>query len=192
MIRRFYLIWSRRNKEFTIKRLLKRIWHFWGIVKIFANVEFLVKKGAVVGEYTVVSKCKITGSKRNLIVGEDCSLVGVDISLHDQVVIGDHVVINPGVVILTASHDLSDPEWKHKRSAVVLHDYCWVATGAIILPGVSIGRGAVVGAGSVVRSDVPDYSIAVGNPAKIVEFKRVENLRYSPTSYVAQYEAWIS
>ena len=48
-------------------------------------------------------------------------------------------------------------------------EYAWVGAGATILPGVCIGRHAIVGAGSVVTKDVPDYAVAVGNPAKVIK-----------------------
>ena len=50
-----------------------------------------------------------------------------------------------------------------------IREYAWVGAGATILPGVCIGRHAIVGAGSVVTKDVPDYAVAVGNPAKVIK-----------------------
>lgn len=52
---------------------------------------------------------------------------------------------------------------------VLIREYAWVGAGATILPGVYIGRHAIVGAGSVVTKDVPDYAVAVGNPAKVIK-----------------------
>ena len=52
---------------------------------------------------------------------------------------------------------------------VLIREYAWVGAGATILPGVCIGRHAIVGAGSVVTKDVPDYAVAVGNPAKVIK-----------------------
>jgi len=60
-----------------------------------------------------------------------------------------------------------------------------------LLPGVHIGRGAVVGAGAVVSRDVPEFAVAVGNPAKIMTKKRTERLEYAPVDFVAEYEAWL-
>ncbi len=191
MLGRFLDVWKCRNREITLKNVVKRIWHFPGLCKIFLNVEILSLKGASIGRFSVILKCIVHGDKRKFIVGEDCSIVGANISLHDSVIIEDHVVVNPGVVILTASHGISDPEWKHKMAPVVLKKYCWVATGAMILPGVTIGEGAVVGAGCVVRSDVPDFTVVTGNPAKESKVERVKELKYSPTAHVAQYEAWL-
>lgn len=52
---------------------------------------------------------------------------------------------------------------------VLIREYAWVGAGATILSGVCIGRHAIVGAGSVVTKDVPDYAVAVGNPAKVIK-----------------------
>ena len=60
-----------------------------------------------------------------------------------------------------------------------------------ILPGVRIGRGAVVGAGAVVSRDVPDHGIVVGNPARLLDRRRVEELNYSPVANLALFEAWL-
>ena len=70
---------------------------------------------------------------------------------------------------------------------VLIREYAWVGAGATILPGVCIGRHAIVGAGSVVTKDVPDYAVAVGNPAKVIKMldkekisgrtKKMENMK---------------
>ncbi|CAN8141322.1 hypothetical protein THIOSC13_540005 [uncultured Thiomicrorhabdus sp.] len=112
--------------------------------------------------------------------------------MHDKVTIGNKVVLNYGVILLTASHSLSDPKWRHKSAPITIKDYAWVATNAIILPGVTIGRGAVIGAGAVVRESVPDYAIVTGNPAQVVEGRvRTETLDYSPVLFNAPFEAWV-
>ena len=55
------------------------------------------------------------------------------------------------------------------RSFVKIEDDCWIASNAVILAGVTVGKGAVVAAGSIVTKDVPPYSIVGGNPAKIIK-----------------------
>ena len=54
---------------------------------------------------------------------------------------------------------------------VIIGDYVWIGRRVIVLPGVQIGKGAVVGAGSIVSKDIPDYAVAVGNPAKVVKYR---------------------
>ena len=74
---------------------------------------------------------------------------------------------------------------------IVIDDYAWIATGAMITSGVHVGRGAVVGAGAVVREDVPDGAVVVGNPAQIVSTARPSELDYSPVRLCAPLEAWL-
>jgi acetyltransferase-like isoleucine patch superfamily enzyme len=90
------------------------------------------------------------------------SLAGVEI------VIGNDVALGPHVRIFTATHDYTTYDLKDVAQSVNVEDNAWVGGGAIILPGVTIGRGAIVGAGSVVTKDIPAFSVAVGNPARVV------------------------
>lgn len=124
-------------------------------------------------------------------VGEESFVGRAELAAHAAIRIGRRACINDGVRVLTASHDLSDPAWKSFAKPIIIKDYAWVATDAILLPGVTIGTGAVVGAGAVVSKDVPDFSIAAGNPARLLEKRRVEPLNYSPTRNLALFEAWL-
>ncbi len=92
--------------------------------------------------------------------------------------LGDGVVIAPHVTFYTRTHYYDGPllealpfDNKMICLPIVIGDYVWIASDVIILPGVTIGRGAVVGAGAVVSKDIPDYAVAVGNPAKVVKFR---------------------
>jgi maltose O-acetyltransferase len=83
--------------------------------------------------------------------------------------IGDNVGLSPEVMILAGTHDVNDPEFKDSEVgpwAVTIDDYVWVGARAIIMPGVTVGRGAVVAAGAVVTKDVPPLTIVAGVPAK--------------------------
>ena len=125
-----------------------------------------------------------------LTVGNESFIGRVHIALHDRVNVAGRVCINDGVKLLTASHDVSDSGWPTITSPIVISDYVWIATNAIILPGVCIGRGAVVGAGAVVSKNVVPGSIVVGNPARPVGTTRNDVLDYSPTDRVALFSAW--
>lgn len=89
------------------------------------------------------------------------------------ITIGDNVQIAANVQLISNNHD------PYERmiltcKPVVIEDGAWIGAGATILPGVRVGKHAIVGAMAVVTKDVPDYGVAVGNPAKVVKFLEPE------------------
>lgn len=91
-----------------------------------------------------------------------------------KLLIGNNVNISTEVQIWTLEHDAHDPNFRDKGADVVIEDYVWIGSRAIILPGVRLGRGAVIAAGSVVRKDVPAMSIVAGMPAKEIGKRKAE------------------
>ena len=89
----------------------------------------------------------------------------------NEVHIGNHVIIGPVVQIYTAAHLLQAKpriEGLEVAKPIVIEDNVWLRGGAILLPGVRIGRNAVVGAGAVVPRNVPPNTVVVGNPARVI------------------------
>jgi maltose O-acetyltransferase len=107
----------------------------------------------------------------NIICGENVyfnvNCVVLDVC---HVTIGSNVFCAPAVQIYTATHPLDAVLRRSKENGkpVTIGDDCWIGGGAIICPGVTIGSRCVIGAGSVVTRDIPDDSLAVGNPAKVI------------------------
>lgn len=89
----------------------------------------------------------------------------------NKVQIGHHTMIGPNVQIYTAAHELLAEEriqgWEVAKP-ISIEDRVWIGGGAILLPGVSIGRNAVVGAGAVVSRNVPANMVVAGNPARVI------------------------
>lgn len=85
-----------------------------------------------------------------------------------SVTIGQDVDIGAETHIWTLEHDPNDPDHGTQGGPVTIEDHVWIATRVTILPGVTIGRGAVVACGSVVTKDVPDNAIVAGVPAKVI------------------------
>ena len=92
------------------------------------------------------------------------------------ITIEDNAMIAANVQLISNNHDPYDL-CTLTCKPVLIREYAWVGAGATILPGVCIGRHAIVGAGSVVTKDVPDYAVAVGNPAKVIKMLDKENFR---------------
>lgn len=90
--------------------------------------------------------------------------------------IGENAVIAYDAIIWTLHHDYNSLYFENKGGAVSIGKFCWICSRAIILPGVSIGDGAVVASGAVVTKDVPAYAIVGGVPARIIG--RRENKQY--------------
>lgn len=93
--------------------------------------------------------------------------------------IGDAVSVSPDVVVLTASHRVDDPSFRVETRPVVIEDNVWIGTRATILPGVTLGRGAVVCAGAVVTRDVAPLAIVAGVPARPVGERPADAAAYS-------------
>ena len=85
--------------------------------------------------------------------------------------IGDKVMFGPNVVIATANHPIN-PELRARglqyNKEVYIGENTWIGAGVIIVPGIRIGKNCVIGAGSVVTKDIPDDSLAVGNPCRVL------------------------
>ncbi|MGN0193670.1 MAG: acyltransferase [Pseudoramibacter sp.] len=84
------------------------------------------------------------------------------------VTIEEHVMIAANAQIITNNHDPYDLQILTCRP-ILIKDHAWIGAGATILPGVCVGRHAVVGAGAVVTKDVPDFAVVVGSPAKVIK-----------------------
>jgi acetyltransferase-like isoleucine patch superfamily enzyme len=137
--------------------------HFFGVTigsstAIHWRTVFFAPDGVTIGDHSIV--------------GNDCFLDG-----RRTLAIGRNVNISGHVQIYTLEHDPQDPDFGVKGGAVIIRDRAYIGTRALILPGVTIGLGAVVAAGAVVTKDVPDYTIVGGVPAKPIG-SRTENLRY--------------
>jgi acetyltransferase-like isoleucine patch superfamily enzyme len=99
--------------------------------------------------------------------------------------IGHDVSIGPNATILTLGHDPQSADLADRGADVVIGDRVWIGYGALILPGVKLGEGAVVGAGAVVTKNVEPFAIVAGNPARKIG-ERNKDLRYQ-----LNYNPWL-
>jgi maltose O-acetyltransferase len=192
----FIYLWTNRAKFPVTSAKFYRAWgkrffSFPELVRRNKKRRALVKNGATIHETAEIGGLKVDGPKQLLSVGASTFIGQAYIALHDQVQIGKKVCINDGVQILTGSHSVTEPDWRNTQAMIVIEDFVWIGTGAIILPGVRLGHGSVIGAGAVVSKSVPKSAIVVGNPAKSIQKTRCENLNYNPCEFLAENRAWL-
>lgn len=131
------------------------------------------RNGAQIGGGVIMPMSLAKKMNSNCKIGDHVSIHTDKIDTHSHLIIGNNVIIGDGAKIITASHNIDSPEWEHKYYGLTIADYVWIATNALILPSCrKIGRGAVVGAGSVVVKDVEAMSVVSGNPA--IEIRKRE------------------
>jgi len=99
---------------------------------------------------------------------------GCIIDVRTGLTIGADVSISPEVAILSTQHDLNDVEFSLQGKRVVIEDHVWIGMRATVLPGVTIGRGAVIAAGAVVTKDVAPLDIVAGVPARPVGRRKLD------------------
>jgi maltose O-acetyltransferase len=125
-----------------------------------SGCRFLHGRNVALGERVVINfGCLLDGRVHKISIGPDAS-------------------IGPEATILTLGHDPNSPDFATRGGDVIIGPRAWIAYRAIVLPGVTVGEGAVVAAGSVVTRDVPPFAIVAGSPARIVG-ERNRDLTYT-------------
>ncbi len=159
----------RRNAHIELKRKVT-IYEYGKIIiedngKLFINESSCVERGSEIIVYKDASLCigKNTG------IGSYCNIRATG-----KIQIGDNVLIAQFVSIIDGQYEYKDKtiifgKEHFKVEHVCIGNNVWIGIGAILLPGVTIGDGAVIGAGSVVTKDIPPYAVAFGSPARIWE-----------------------
>jgi acetyltransferase-like isoleucine patch superfamily enzyme len=145
---------------------------------LFGERYISVGVGTVIGPYSTlsagVSPQHELGDVEIVRIGDRCLIgKGSGIVGHERVVIGDDVFTGHYVYITDANHgyeDIAVPPGRQFAASqpVTIGDGAWLGHGAIVLPGAVVGRHAIVGAGSVVTGELPDFCVAVGNPAHVI------------------------
>lgn len=130
--------------------------------------QFRLGEGSTIEEYSVVDN-----GVGNVIIGNQ-TRIGLRSTIIGPVQIGDHVILAQNIVISGLNHRYEDPERPiHQQgvntATVVIGNDSWIGANSVITAGISIGKHVIVGAGSVVTKDIPDYTVVVGNPARIIK-----------------------
>lgn len=125
---------------------------------------------------------------KNFYANYNCTILDVA-----KVIIGDNCQIAPNVAIYTAGHpvhpDSRNSAYEYGIS-VTIGDNCWIGGNTVICPGVHIGNNVVIGAGSVVTKDIPDWSIAAGNPCRVLRKITEDDRKFYYKERKFDEEAW--
>lgn len=119
----------------------------------------------------------------NSIVNRDCCL-----DVRGPLVIGDNVSISPEVAIITTQHAWREPGFPLETRGVVIEDHAWIGMRATLLPGTTVGRGAIVAAGSVASGDIPPLTVVAGIPARAIARRPPSALDYQLDDLTPLYE----
>lgn len=145
--------------------------------------EILVQMLGSIGKHSSVGQNFTCQCGKHIFIGEK-TVINMNCTMMDENIIriGNRVLIAPNVQFYTATHPVDADErfvddwdetsgdlfFRTKAFPVTIEDNVWIGGGAIVLAGVTVGRNSVIGAGSVVTKSIPPYSVAVGNPCKII------------------------
>tara|TARA_B110000046_G_C13025697_1_gene413925 strand:+ start:3413 stop:3871 length:459 start_codon:yes stop_codon:yes gene_type:complete len=94
-----------------------------------------------------------------------------------KITIGKNCLISQNVTIVTTNHNIklgqliNEQAWSKDNNFIIINDDVWIGANSVILPGVTIGKGAVIAAGSIVTKDVEENAIVLGNPAKLLRYR---------------------
>jgi putative colanic acid biosynthesis acetyltransferase WcaF len=130
--------------------------------------------GAQIGEGVLIRPGVRVTYPWKLVVGDHC-WIGDNVSLYTiaEITLGDHTVVSQEAYLCAGTHDARDITFPVLQGPIIIESECWIAARAFIGPGVRVGRGAVVGACSVVHSDVAPATIVAGFPARAIQKRRI-------------------
>lgn len=163
--------WLSHRLTYTLPALLNQ---FFRINK--GRIYYVRQRCKQVGKHLKIND-KVQGFSKSVTLGDYVNFNGAIIQGKGALTIGNHFHAGRELLIITDNHRFGDdaeliPYDKVRISKpVVIKDFVWLGSRVTIIPGVTIGEGAIVAAGSVVVKDVPDFAIMGGNPAKLIKYR---------------------
>lgn len=135
---------------------------------LFPYNKFELGMGSLVEDFSTINN-----GVGDVLIGEK-TIIGIGCTLIGPLTIGDDVMLAQNIVLSALNHSYQDVSvspsvQKVTCKPIVISDRVWIGANSVITAGVTLGRHCVVGAGSVVTKDIPEFSVAVGNPAKVVK-----------------------
>jgi acetyltransferase-like isoleucine patch superfamily enzyme len=151
----------------------------WRFVKLRKNCRLIIGHDSI---FSATTRFERDGGE--IVIGDRCFIGRSNLICYNKITIGDDVIMSWGITVVDhnshsmitseRSSDVKDwasgfKNWSNVKSLPVnIQDKAWIGFNVIILKGVTIGQGAIVGAGAVVTKDVPAYCVVAGNPARVI------------------------
>ncbi len=184
--------WMRKRLPIGVRRSVNSLyWHWYDFIDFGAEIAGLIPSHTFrlwfyrhilkvsIGSHTSIHRgCRFYNPSgvslgNNIIINRNVLLDG-RMGLH----VGDNTSISEGSKIFTLEHDPNSVDFESRGGKVSIGDRVFIGASALMLPGVSIGEGAVVAAGAIVTEDVAPYNIVAGVPARVIGRRR-QDLKYS-------------
>jgi len=143
-------------------------------IRCRTRVDVLPFNKFVLGNYSTIEDFStVNNGVGDVIIGHH-TLIGMGNTIIGPITIGNNVIFAQNIVASALNHEYRDVslpihEQKILTAVIVVEDDCWIAANAVITAGVTIGKHSVVAAGAVVTKNIPPYSVAVGNPARVIK-----------------------
>lgn len=175
----------------ALKKISTRVYNYWldfelmllrwgGYIPLHTVRRYLYKlAGLRIGKGSVIHMWANFFQPKNIEIGED-TIVGDHAFLDGRasLKIGNHVDIASSVMVFNSEHDIASDDFKAVEAPVEIDDYVFIGPRVIILPGVKIGRGAIVAAGGVVTKNVQAFEIVGGVPATVIGERKNKVIKY--------------
>ena len=170
-----------------VKLFVNRWFHTYGKnckVRRYTRMDLLPFNNFKLGSNSTIENfCTVNNGVGEVLIGYN-TLIGMCNTVIGPVSIGNNVILAQNIVISGLNHEYQDVtkpihEQPVTTAKITVDDECWIGANAVITAGVTIGKHSVIAAGSVVTKDVPPFSVAVGNPARVIK------------QYNAEAGAWI-
>ena len=151
---------SKRGRRSCIRRSSR--------IDIFPFNQFALGAGSTIEDF-----CTVNNGVGDVVIGDN-SRIGLGSVLIGPVTIGNQVILAQNIVVSGLNHTYADVEipirlQKVTTKPIVVEDEAWIGANSVITAGVTIGKHSVVAAGAVVTKNIPPYSIAAGNPARVIK-----------------------
>lgn len=172
-LRCFRFLYMKKGKKSVIYRSVRK--------DIVPFNTFSIGNYSVIEDYAIINN-----SVGDIVIGSN-SRIGISSLVLGPILVGNNVNIGQHVILSGLNHDyqdiLNEPSMQKVFSKqIVIQDNVWIGANSVILPGISIGAHSMIGAGSVVTKDISPYSLALGNPARIVKQYDVEKKQWIKVS----------